>query len=414
MLKEVIMPQLDATMKTGQIASWLKEEGDWVEKGEPLMEVITDKVNIEVESFDSGYLKKILFQEGEEVPVTQVIAYIGDEADEVPEDFESKSTEVSNNQVAVPVTESAKEKKRDSERRERIKASPLAKKIAGDAGVDIRTVKGTGPGGRIQKEDVLKAIEEKGRTLTASTEPTRTSPVAGTPGIAQVIPLAGMRKTIAARMAESFREAPHIVIHMSAEMTRAQNARESLLPLIKERYGVKLSYTDFILKASALSLRNHLGLNACLDGQEIKIFSEVNIGLAVALQTGLIVPTIFKADELTLGEIAQKRDLVVQKAQSGSLSHEEIRGGTFTLSNLGMFGVESFTAVINPPQAAILAIGQIQERVVPRSGQIVVRPYLTLSLSADHRVVDGAQAATFLSSVKQYLEEPSLLLASTL
>ncbi|MGD2157548.1 MAG: dihydrolipoamide acetyltransferase family protein [Anaerolineales bacterium] len=408
MLKEVIMPQLDATMTTGQIVSWLKKEGEWVKKGEPLIEVMTDKVNIEVESLDSGFLKKIVAQEGEEIPVTQVIAYIGDEADEVPEDLEPHQVEAPSTKAAAAVLEPAKGDKLDSLLAGKVKASPLAKKIAREGGVDIETVQGTGPGGRITKEDVLRAVEEKKAPAPVAAK--ETLQVGSTPRVAEVIPLVGMRRTIATRMADSFREAPHIVINMAADMTYAQNTRESLLSQVKEQYGVKLSYTDLILKATALALREHSNLNACLDGEEIKIFAEINVGLAVALPAGLIVPTIYGADQLTLGEIASKRDELVKKAQGGTLSREEVSGGTFTLSNLGMLGVESFTAVINPPQAAILAIGQIEERVVPLKGQIVVRPYLSLSLSADHRVVDGAQAAAFLSNLKHFLESPSLLL----
>ena len=422
MLKKVIMPALSATMTSGTILKWLKQEGDRVEKGEPFMELETDKVATEVESLDSGVLKKILVHEGEQVPVTQIIAYLGDEADEIPSELAGGgrgSTAAAASQAAAelkteaPLGEEGKE--------DRVYASPVARKLAREKGLDLRLIQGTGPGGRISKEDVLKAIQEKeqGRPSVPRTPLTgAAAPGAAVPQapealqVTDVIPLAGLRKIIARRMVESCRDIPQAVTHMSADMSQAQAVRESLRSRVEEKWGARFTHTDFIIKATALALKEHPLLNASLVGEEIRVYRDINVGLAVAIPAGLIVPVIFKADELSVFEIARKREDLVKKAQEGCLSLEEVNGGTFTVTNLGMYGVESFSALVNPPQAAILAIGAIEDRVVVRGGQIVVRPQMALSLSTDHRVVDGAQAAQFLARVKELLENCSLMLIS--
>jgi pyruvate dehydrogenase E2 component (dihydrolipoamide acetyltransferase) len=414
MLKKVIMPALSATMTSGTILKWLKQEGDRVEKGEPFMELETDKVATEVESLDSGVLKKILVHEGEEVPVTQVIAYLGDEADEIPSELAggrrgstaaSASQAVAKLETEAPLGEEGKE--------DRVYASPVARKLAQEKGLDLRLIQGTGPGGRISREDVLKAIQEKEKGRPSAAAPGAAVPQ--TPEALQVtdvIPLAGLRKIIARRMVESCRDIPQAVTHMSADMSQAQAVRESLRSRVEEKWGARFTHTDFIIKATALALKEHPLLNASLAGEEIRVYRDINVGLAVAIPAGLIVPVIFKADELSVFEIARKREDLVKKAQESCLSLEEVNGGTFTVTNLGMYGVESFSALVNPPQAAILAIGAIEDRAVVRGGQIVVRPQMALSLSTDHRVVDGAQAAQFLARVKELLENCSLMLIS--
>lgn len=416
MLKEVIMPQLGATMTSGTVVEWLKKEGDWVEKGEPLVEILTDKVNIEVESLDSGFLKKIVAQEGEELPVTHVIAYIGDKDDEVPPELLAGTAEPAGVQTPKPVAEpqgGAAPAQAEERGQAGTKASPLARKLAREGGVDLESIRGSGPNGRITKADVLKAIEEREKGAPpAEAARVAAPPVPGAPRVARVVPLAGVRRTIAERMAESFRDAPHIVTTMSADMTQARGVRDSLLPLIEEQAGVRLSYTDFVVKATALALKEYPAFNSSLVDGKISVYQDVNVGLAVDVPTGLIVPTMFGVDRLSLPEIARVRGELVKKALDGSLSLQEVSGGTFTVSNLGMYGVESFVAVINPPQAAILAIGAIEERAVVREGQIVIQPRVTLSLSSDHRVVDGAQSARFLGCVRDLLENPSRMLVS--
>jgi pyruvate dehydrogenase E2 component (dihydrolipoamide acetyltransferase) len=415
MLKRVIMPALGATMTSGTIQKWLKQEGDRVEKGEPFLEVMTDKVAMEVESLDSGILKKILIHEGEEVPVTQVIAYLGDEEDEIPSELIAKVTKAKVASVSETVAEPQEEAAPVEEGRkaDRVYASPVARKLARERGLDLRLIPGTGPGGRISKDDVLKAIEEKEKRRAPTEATTATAPQApGTPHVAEVIPLTGLRKIIARRMVASCRDIPQAVTHMSADMTQTRALRESLASWAEEKWGAKLSHTDFIVKATALALKEHPLLNASLVSEEIKVYRDINVGLAIAIPMGLIVPVILRADELSIFEIARKREDLVKKAQEGCLSLDEVSGGTFTVSNLGMYGVESFSAIINPPQAAILAVGAIEDKVVVRAGQIMVRPQMALSLSTDHRVIDGAQAAQFLTRVKELLENSSLMLVS--
>ena len=412
MLKEVIMPKMGATMAVGTIVAWLKKEGDWVGKGEPILEIETDKVTMVVESLDSGILKKILIQPGAEVPVTDVIGYIGDEDDEVPSELIDRAAGTRDALTSEAIAEPQREMGLARGKQEgKITATPVARKLAGESGIDLSLLQGTGPEGRITKKDVLQAMKEKEEAPQVEAFEAELQ-MPGSPRIAEVVPLTGLRKTIAKRLAESFRDTPHIVITMPADMTQARRMRDSLLTAVEKKYGVRLSYTDLFVKASALGLKEYPALNSSLVGEEIRLYQDVNIGLAVAIPGGLIVPTIFGADQLSLPEIAKARKELVEKAQEGSARLDEVSGGTFTLSNLGMYGVESFSAVINPPQVAILAIGAVEEKAVVRHGQVAIRPQVTLSLSADHRVVDGAQAAQFLARVRELLEDPSLMLIS--
>jgi pyruvate dehydrogenase E2 component (dihydrolipoamide acetyltransferase) len=406
MVKTVIMPQLDATMNVGTIIKWLKKEGDCVGKGDPLLEVETDKVTIEVESLDSGILLKIIAQEGEEIPVTQPIAYIGDETDSISTGF---TTDLVSSSKLVSSTEIQSRVPSGKENPDRVVASPLARKLAREGNVDINSVIGSGSDGKITKEDVLRFIESKEPMLTEVERGVEPSQISGSPRVAEVISLAGIRKTIAKRLAESFRDVPHFVVTVTVDMTNARNAKQDLNSVAKERHGVKLSYTDLIIKAVALALIENKILNSSLEGEEIKVYQDINIGLAVAFPAGLIVPTIFRADQLSLFEIAGKREELVKKSQKNSINLKEVAGGTFTISNLGMYGVDSFSAIINPPQSAILAVGAIAEKIIPFNGQIAIRPLMILSLSVDHRVIDGVQSAKFLNKIKDLLEHPSLL-----
>jgi pyruvate dehydrogenase E2 component (dihydrolipoamide acetyltransferase) len=406
MVKEFKMPQMTATMETGTIVQWFKKEGDRVNKGEPLVEITTDKINMEVESLDAGIVKKIIAQPGDEVPVSQVIAYIGEEGDDVS----IPSSTASGHPSEVGNASNVQKETTEPEGEPNIKISPVARKLAREAGLDIHKLVGTGPDGRITKEDVLQVIENIKAAPAEKTTPATISSVGVSLSVAKVIPLSGIRKTIAKRLADSFRDAPHITLLMTVDMTFAQNMRESLLPIIEKKCNVRLSYTDLVLKAAALALRACPLLNSSLINDEIKVYEDINIGLAVSIPDGLIVPTIARVDKLNLSQIAMKRAELVKKALEGTLRHEEIAEGTFTLTNLGMYGIESFSAVINPPQVAILALGSIMERVTAYRGQIVIRPEMTMSVSADHRVVDGALVAQFLAKTKELLEKPSLLI----
>jgi pyruvate dehydrogenase E2 component (dihydrolipoamide acetyltransferase) len=402
MVKEFKMPQMTATMDTGTIVQWIKKEGDYVNKGEPLVEITTDKINMEVESLDSGILCKIIAQPGDDVPVSQVIAYIGEEGDRIPLppsiDIEQSSV------VGVPTN--FQKETLNLEGESMIKISPVARKLAREAGLDFHLLVGTGPEGRITKEDVLQAIVQ----IKAPTEATPAAPMSSSLKVTEVIHLSGIRKTIAKRLANSFREAPHITLLMPVDMTFAQNLRETLLPGIENKFNVRLSCTDLVLKATALALRAYPLLNSSLNNDEIKVYEDINIGLAVSIPDGLIVPTIVHVDKLDLSQIARKRSELVKLALDGSLRIEDISESTFTLTNLGMYGIESFSAVINPPQAAILAIGSIMEKVTAYRGQMAIRPMMTMSISADHRVVDGVLVAQFLAKIKELLEKPGLLM----
>ena len=406
MVKEFKMPQMTATMDSGTIVQWFKKEGDRVNKGEPLVEITTDKINMEVESLDTGILKKIVAQPGDEVPVSQAIAYIGEEGD----DSSAPSSTASGHPTEAGNTSNILKETAEPQGESNIKISPVARKLAREAGLDIYKLVGTGPEGRITKEDVQQVIENKKDAPAEKTVPVTVSSDGAALRVAKVIPLIGIRKTIAKRLADSFRDAPHITLLMTVDMTFAQNMREGLLPIIEKKCNVRLSYTDLVLKAAALALRAFPILNSSLINDEIRVYEDINIGLAVSIPDGLIVPTIPHVDKLDLSQIAIKRAELVKKAQGGTLRHDEIADGTFTLTNLGMYGIDSFSAVINPPQVAILALGSVTERATAHRGQIAIRPVLTMSVSADHRVVDGALVAQFLAKTKELLETPSLLI----
>ena len=374
MLTKIIMPKLGETMEEHEIIGWLKQEGEQVEKGEPLFEVITDKVNFEVESPASGFLRKILANEGDTVAVTETIGYIADS-------MEEGLPEIAEEPEAPPPP--PKEK--------RIKASPLAKKIAQERGIDLSRITGSGPGGRITKSDV----EDFQAPVQAPSE---------------IIPLSGMRKTIAERLTQSKRDAPHFYLQTEIDMSDAVTMRQNLSEEIEKRHGVRLSYTDMIIKAVAQSLAEFPMLNATFEDGEIRLSEQVNVGVAVSVEAGLIVPVVRDANRKTLGQIAQEKTGLIARAKENQLALEDLSDGTFTLSNLGMFEVDVFIGIINPPQVALLAVGRIKKvpRVIDR--QIAIRQVMNVCLSMDHRAVSGAYGAQFLGRVKELLERPYLLL----
>jgi len=393
----VILPKLDEAMLTGEIAMWLKEEGDHVEKGEGIVEIETEKVTFEVEAEESGILSKIMAKEGDEVAVGTTIAFIlqpGEEAlivakGEAPAAVPAASLEV----PEVPKEAKA------------IKASPLARRIAQEYGVDVATVKGTGPGGRIVREDVLRAVEE---SKVAVAQPVREEP-----GLAevQVVPLSSMRKVIARRMTESF-QAPHFYLMIDVDTREFGETRQQLMPLIESKTGIRLSVTDLLIRMVAQALEDNPSVNCAYVDGSIKLFKRIDIGLVTAVEGGLIVPVIRQANKKSLAEIAQARAELVQKARDGNLSMGEMRGSTFTISNLGAFGIDQFSAILQPPEAAILAVGRIADKAVVRDGQIAIRPMMTLTLSIDHRVLDGVIGSQFLQSLKNCIENPANILQS--
>lgn len=493
-MHEVIMPKLGLTMETGVIEKWHKKEGDKVETGEVLFEVMTDKVSLEVEAYNSGIVRKIIRKEGEEVPVTEVVAYIGS-ADEAipevsagkitaPETLETKETISAGASVQASGAEISKsyEKLDDS----KIKISPLARNIAENKGIDISKITGTGPGGRIVKEDVEAYIETKSMAAqtqapdqvkltatgdTGSTERIKISPlarslanelgidysresIAGTgPGgrivkediiafaeklkfkagfqktaastipaassvsisgstakIKSSNPLKGMRKLIADRMTYSKQNIPHIIMTSVMDVDAMIALKEKIKDKVTAVYNTKITYTDFIIKACATVLAEQLNVNASLINETQTVYEDINIGLAVALESGLIVPTIYNADKLSVFEIAKKRTELVEKAKQQKLSIEEISNATFTISNLGMFGVRIFTAIINPPQGAILMVGEVYKAPAFVGDRVEPKQFMEMSVAVDHRIIDGADGARYIQRLKEIIENPELLL----
>src|SRR5262245_20990393 len=412
MATDVSLPRLGQGMEAGTIVRWLKSEGDTVEKGEPLYELDTDKVTQEVEAEASGVLLKILAGEGEEIEVGKRIAVIGEQGEEVPDaPAAAQKVEEDGHEEGSPgpAREEERERGRDAAAEEeapaveaepsrvngRIKASPLARRIARERNIDLAGLIGTGPEGRIVAEDVERAA-------AAPAPAPAHAPVGAAPLEAEIVPLTSLRKTIARRLTEAW-EAPAFQISMSADMTRAQELHDRL-----RDQGV--SVTDILTKLAAVALLRHREVNAHFAGDELRIFPSAHIGLAVATERGLIVPVQREVERKSLVQIAVERKEIVQRTREGKLAQEDLDGGTFTISNLGMYGVEIFTAVLNPPQAAILAVGAIEEKPVVEDDEFYARPLMAMTLTCDHRAVDGAKAAEFLRELKTLLEEPGLAL----
>jgi pyruvate dehydrogenase E2 component (dihydrolipoamide acetyltransferase) len=406
MATEIKLPRLGQGMESGTIVKWLKSEGDAVEKGEPLYELDTDKVTQEVEADATGVLLKIAVQEGE-VPVGQTVAVIGEQGEEVA--IEAAPEE--------PQAEGSRAPARDAERKRgseastetespsgngatrsdgRIKASPLARRIARERGVDLAQLRGTGPEGRIVAEDV-----EHAQTSPAPAA----APAAA--GEVEIVPLTSIRRTIARRLTEAW-TVPVFQLTIDVEMTRAVALREQLVARMGA--GAKPTLSDVLTKIAASALMRTRAVNAHYGEDGITRFPTANVGIAVAAPQGLVVPVIQRAESLTIQEIANARAELVGRARDNKLRRGDLDNGTFTVSNLGMFGVQQFIAVLNPPQAAILAVGSVEERPIALGGDVVVRPMMTVTLTCDHRTVDGADGARFLEDVKAFLEEPGLAL----
>lgn len=435
-MHEVIMPKLGMTMEKGIVEKWLKKEGDYVKKGESLLEIMTDKVTIEVESYHTGYLKKILAEEGEEIPVTEVIAYIGEEDEKIPEEIVRKKIaplEVSKEEkVKVKVGEKEKipiekiieyEKEREREirkgkekeeeitkvKRKKILASPLAKKLAKEMLIDLSKISGTGPKGRIVKADILRAVEERKLKKKEKMDIEKEiSEKLITPEILKTIPLTGLRKTISERMSKSASEIPHITLFLEVDISNLEKFKDKLDKAIGEK---KFSYTDFIIKATALSLEKYPILNSTLKNEKIIIFKDINIGLAVSIEEGLIVPIIFNSNKLSLEEIADRRIDLVNLARENKLKLKDVTGSTFTITNLGMYQVEYFSPIINPPESGILAVGAITKKpIVNKDAKIAIKPIIKLGLALDHRVSDGVIGAKFLQYLRDILQAPDKLI----
>jgi pyruvate dehydrogenase E2 component (dihydrolipoamide acetyltransferase) len=415
MATELKLPRLGQGMESGTIVKWLKNEGDSVEKGEPLYELDTDKVTQEVESDASGVLLKIAVQEGE-VPVGQTVAVVGEQGEEVSidEPTDGGAPESAEKPAEAPKREPERERGREASARGvadasgsepqtrtdgRIKASPLARRIARERGMELSSIRGTGPDGRIVAEDVERAKREP-ELVAQSHKPAVSDEV-------EVVPLTSIRRTIARRLTEAW-TVPVFQLTIDIDMERAVALRE----LLVERAGdeAKPTLSDVLTKVCASALMRNRALNAHFSEEGIHRFPNANVGIAVAAPQGLVVPVIKNAESLTIQQIANERSEVVTRAREQKLRQDDLEGGTFTISNLGMFGVQQFIAVLNPPQAAILAVGSVEERPAVRDGELVARPLMTVTLTCDHRSVDGADGARFLEDVKAFLEEPGLAL----
>jgi len=447
MITEIIMPKMGQTMEEGTITSWVKKEGDHVERGEVFLIIETDKAEIEVEATFTGTLKKILHQEGETVPVLTVIALAGEPDEPLPplEKYLGETARVgiatarvaevsavAPETTAPPPPSSAKpvggkpvasprakklakslmiplavvrgtgpggrivekDVQHVHEEYARVRISPVAKKIAFQRGIDIRTIRGRGPRGKIVKEDVEKAVSVATSVLPTVIRTERMSPI---------------RRITAKRMTESKFTAPHYYVTVETDMAEALRFRERLLPDIEQEHGVRFTVTDMLVKAAAIALQDFPLVNARVSGETIEYLKEINIGVAVALEEGLIVPVLRDLAGKPLGKIAVAARELVTKAREGKLMPDDFVGGTFTVSNMGTLGVDEFSAIINPPESAILAVGRAVERPVAINGAIEIRPMMKMTMSSDHRLIDGAVAARFLGRVKELLESPDNL-----
>jgi pyruvate dehydrogenase E2 component (dihydrolipoamide acetyltransferase) len=449
---DVTMPRLSDSMEEGTILKWLVDEGGEVKKGEPLVEIETDKANMTYDADTSGVLIEVVASEGDTLPIGEVIARIGEEgekpsgksedsgdeedeaedsggeeeaeADAASEDEEESGAEEDEEPAEDEEREPAKAESdgggSDGSDGDRVKASPVARRMARDLGVELARLEGSGPGGRIVKADVEAAAKENGKPQTeeaAEPEPEREekeeakepAPAAaksdggGAKGEVETQELSRLQKTVSRRMAESKATAPDYVLHMQVDMTLCVELRKRL----KEVEDPAPSFNDMIVKACANALRENPRVNGAYRDGKFELYGNVNVGIAVAAQDSLVVPTIFEADKKSLGEIARQARALIGKVRDGKITPPEVSGGTFTVSNLGMYGVDAFSAVINPPQAAILTVGSLEKRpVVDDDGRVVARDTLTLSMVSDHRILYGADAAQFLARVRELLEQP--------
>ena len=385
MIRTMKLAKINLTMQTGTIVRWLKKEGERVERDEPLLEVETDKAGNTVESFYAGYLKKILVPEGQEVPVDTLIAYIGEKDDEVPAE---PPAEMPREKAKAPAQAAAKGA---APRGGTLNASPLARRLAAELGVDLSTVTGSGPDGRISKEDVLAASQ---RGVSAAT------PAAGT----RELPLSGLKKLTGERMKASYLEAPHIYLEVSVQAGALEALRARLNAGAGE--AERFTLTDLLVRAVSLALKENPLLNATLRGGKILAFEEQGIGVAVAGPGGLVVPVLRGCQGLSLKQIRDRRRELVARAREGRQSAEDLGGGTFTITNLGMYGVDAFRPILYPGQAAILAVGAVRRMaVVDEAGKLSAQPVVQLTLGCDHRIVDGAEGAVFLRRLKKLLEQ---------
>ena len=437
MATEIIMPKVDMVMETGTFVEWLKQEGDPVTKGEALFVIMTDKAAIECEAPASGTLAGVNAQPDEVIPVTNVIGYILAQGEQLPQNAPQEKQTLRDSKVfagqAVEVSASSNVDSTVnmlSEEVKTLRATPLARLVARELGVDLNTVTGKGPRGRIYKSDVVVAAESSANSL-AVIEPEADEPQPGlsaegltiqaaptieglavqlpNANLRERVPLKGARAIIASRLAYSAQTSPHIYLGINVDMTEVVRWRQMVGPKIEQRAQSRLSFTAIIAYVVARLLPNHPFLNSSLVDNEILLWEDVHLGIATALGDDLIVPVVRQADRLSLEETAKEMNRLLEAARGHKLLPAEMSGSTFTITNLGMFGIEDFTAIINPPEAAILAVAKMVDTPVAVDGQVAIRPIIHFTIGTDHRINDGLRAARFLNALKETLENPYLL-----
>jgi len=393
MTVQVLLPKIGLTMDEAKIVEWKKKEGERVEKGEVLFVFETEKVTFEVEAAQSGYLAKILAPVDSTARIGEAVGLLVEKEGELVESV-GETPGAIHGEGKIP----AQEIRADSE--EKIRATPMARRIARERGIDLRKVCASGIAGRIRMEDVEAAA--------GTIPPGEGAPV---PDEGKLVKLSGMRSVIAERMLAGKRETAQTYMTISVDATKILESRDTLAPIAEERTGVHLTITDILMKVAASAILCHPVMNTRWTNEGILWLDPIHMGMAMALEEGLIVPVIPDIGRKTLFEIARSRSVLTEKGKMGKLTPDEMRGSTFTLSSLGMFGIEEFTAIINPPESAILAVGAILDKPAAADKEIVVRPVMKITLSYDHRVIDGAKAAEFMRTLKEFLENPSSVIA---
>jgi pyruvate dehydrogenase E2 component (dihydrolipoamide acetyltransferase) len=403
---EIVMPKLGLTMTEGLIVEWRKKEGDPVTKGDILFVLETEKVTYEVEAPEDGTIGKILVKEQETVPVGAIVAYLlkpGESAAAIT--ATPAAAPRAEAASPAPAAASAAAAAPAAPAGGRVKASPLARKVAREYGIDLAAVAATGPGGRVLRQDVEKA-KASGIQKPAAAAPAPAAPAAEE----KLVPFTGMRRTIAKKMLQSKVESAQTYMSNTVDASKLQQYREALLPFVEKKYGVRLTITDLMMKVTAAALREHPVVNTRWTDKGILYLPEVHMGMAMALDEGLIVPVIKSINAKSLGQIAVDRTALIKKGKTNSFLPDDIKGSTFTLSAMGMFGIEQFTAIINQPENAILGVAAIIDKPVVVKGQIVIRPMMNVNLSYDHRTIDGAEAGKFMQTLKAFIEDPVMIL----
>ncbi len=437
-MPEVIMPKMGDAMEEGTLVKWLKSEGDDVSEGDAIAEIETDKVTLELEAENAGTLAQLIADEGQDIPVGEAIAFIQGEGEEVPvrdgkadqaegaEEAEGGEEDVDGQAQAATATEAPEEVEAaeeepttDGRADGRFRASPIVKRLAQENNLDLSKIEGTGPAGRIVERDVRAAMERgdaqaDGRAAEAEApeaapapQPAAAPEPTGAPGT-EIKEMPRMQRVIAERMTQAKQQIPHFYATVEVEMNELMTLRKQLNEQLEEQ-GIKLSVNDFVMKACAVALKEYPNLNSLWTSEGIELHEQVDLAMAVALEAGLITPVIKDAANKTLSAISASSKDLAKRAREGGLKPEEYQGGTFTVSNMGMFGVESFSAIINPPQAAIVAVSSIMQRAIFKEEEVVPVSLMKLTLSADHRIANGAEGAQYMAEVKRLLEHPMRL-----